>query len=252
MVRLILSGCNGKMGRVITRCAAERCDCSVVAGFDLNTESHAGFPVYANPANCSLEADVIVDFSHPSALSGVLAYALDKRLPLVVATTGLDEKQVLSLRDAAASIPVFFSANMSMGISLIMDLAKKAASVLGGDFDVEILEKHHNQKVDAPSGTALMLADAVSEGLDYTPRYVFDRHDRREKRAKAEIGFSSIRGGTIVGEHEVIFAGHDEIVTVTHTAMSKEIFAVGALNAALYLAGRPAGLYSMNDFIAGE
>lgn len=169
----------------------------------------------------------------------------------MVATTGLDEKQVLSLRDAAASIPVFFSANMSMGISLIMDLAKKAASVLGGDFDVEILEKHHNQKVDAPSGTALMLADAVSEGLDYTPRYVFDRHDRREKRAKAEIGFSSIRGGTIVGEHEVIFAGTMKS-SPSPTPLCPRRFSPSALNAALYLAGRPAGLYSMKDFIAGE
>ncbi len=249
MVRLILSGCNGKMGHVITRCAAERCDCSIVAGFDLNTENHAGFPVYANPANCGLKADAVIDFSHPSAFSGVLSYALDNRLPLVMATTGLDEKQVLALKDASADIPVFFSANMSMGVSLIMELAKKAASVLGNDFDVEIVEKHHNQKVDAPSGTALMLADAVSEGLDYTPRYVFDRHDRREKRIKEEIGFSSIRGGTIVGEHELIFAGHDEIVTITHTAMSKEIFAVGALNAALFLASRPAGFYSMKDLI---
>ncbi len=249
MVRLILSGCNGRMGHVITACAAERCDCTIVAGFDINTESHAGYPVYANPANCSMEADVIIDFSHPSALAGVLAYALDKRLPLVVATTGLSEDQILSLKEASAKIPVFFSANMSMGVSLIMDLAKKAASILGNDFDVEILEKHHNQKVDAPSGTALMLADAVSEGLDYTPQYIYDRHDMHQKRAKAEIGFSSIRGGTIVGEHEVIFAGHDEIVTITHTAMSKEIFAVGALNAALFLAGQPAGFYNMKDFI---
>ena len=249
MVRLILSGCNGKMGRVITRCAAERCDCSVVAGFDLNTESHAGFPVYANPANCSLEADVIVDFSHPSALSGVLAYALDKRLPLVVATTGLDEKQVLSLRDAAASIPVFFSANMSMGISLIMDLAKKAASVLGGDFDVEILEKHHNQKVDAPSGTALALADVVNESLGNEYHYKYDRTAERVKRDKKEIGIQAIRGGSIVGEHDVIFAGQDEVVTFQHTAYSKAIFAKGAVQGAKFLAGKAPGMYDMADVI---
>ena len=249
MVRLILSGCNGKMGRVITRCAAERCDCSVVAGFDLNTESHAGFPVYANPANCSLEADVIVDFSHPSALSGVLAYALDKRLPLVVATTGLDENQVLKLRDAAASIPVFFSANMSMGISLIMDLAKKAASVLGGDFDVEILEKHHNQKVDAPSGTALALADSINHALDDAYSYTYDRSQHRKKREKTEIGISAVRGGTIVGDHDVIFAGTDEVITFSHTAYSKAIFGKGALQAALFLAGKEPGMYDMQDVI---
>lgn len=249
MVRLILCGCNGRMGRVITACVAERVDCSIVAGFDINTESHAGFPVYANPANCNIEADAIIDFSHPSSLAGVLSYAKEKKIPAVIATTGLSQEQILSVQDASKEIPVFFSANMSMGISLIMELAKKAASVLGNDFDVEILEKHHNQKLDAPSGTALMLADAVKEGLDYTPRYVYERHSVRQKRAKEEIGISAIRGGTIVGEHEVIFAGHDEIVTITHSARSKEIFAVGAINAALYLSEKPAGYYSMADLV---
>ena len=210
MVRLILSGCNGKMGRVITACVAERCDCKIVAGFDINTESHAGYPVYANPANCMMEADVIIDFSHPSALDGVLAYAKDHRL---------------------------------------MELARKAAAVLGGDFDVEIIEKHHNQKLDAPSGTALMLADAVSEGLSYTPRYVYERHSVRQKRDKAEIGISSVRGGTIVGEHEILFAGHDELITLSHTALSKEIFGVGAINAALFLIGREPGMYCMADLV---
>lgn len=250
MLRLILSGCNGKMGRVITACVAERCDCEIVAGFDINTESHAGFPVYANPANCGIEADAIIDFSHPSALDGVLAYAREHRLPAVIATTGLSPQQVQKIRDAAGIIPVFWSANMSLGISLFMELAKKAASILGNDFDVEILEMHHNQKVDAPSGTALMLADAVSEGLEYKPQYVFERHSVRKKREKAEIGISAIRGGTIVGEHEVIFAGHDEIFTLSHSARSKEIFAVGAINAALFVAAQPAGYYAMADLVA--
>ena len=249
MTRLILSGCNGKMGRVITACVAERCDCKIVAGFDINTESHAGFPVFGNPANCSIEADVLIDFSHPSALEGVLRYVKDHHLPAVIATTGLSEDQIRAVRAAADTVPVFFSANMSMGVSLMMELAHKAATVLGGEFDVEIVEKHHNQKVDAPSGTALMLAGAVSEGLDYQPEYVYDRHTIRKKREKAEIGFSSVRGGTIVGEHEVIFAGHDELLTISHTAMSKEIFAVGAINAALFLQGRPAGNYAMADLI---
>ena len=232
MMRLILSGCNGKMGRVIT------------------TESHAGFPVYANPANCSIEADAIIDFSHPSALNGVLSYSREHRIPVVIATTGLSPDQIQKVRDAADSVPVFWSANMSLGISLFMELAKKAASILGNDFDVEILEMHHNQKVDAPSGTALMLADAVSEGLDYKPQYVFERHSVRKKREKAEIGISAIRGGTIVGEHQVIFAGHDEIFTISHSARSKEIFAVGAINAALFLAKQPIGYYTMADLVA--
>lgn len=249
MVRLILSGCNGKMGRVITACVAERCDCKIVAGFDINTESHAGYPVYANPANCMMEADVIIDFSHPSALDGVLAFAKDHRLPVVIATTGLSDEQIQKVRAAAGDVAVFFSGNMSLGINLLMELARKAAAVLGGDFDVEIIEKHHNQKLDAPSGTALMLADAVSEGLSYTPRYVYERHSVRQRRDKAEIGISSVRGGTIVGEHEILFAGHDELITLSHTALSKEIFGVGTINAALFLIGRGPGMYCMADLV---
>ena len=160
MTRIILSGCNGKMGRVITACVAERCDCKIVAGFDINTERHAGYPVYANPSNCQIEADVIIDFSHPSALNGVLVYAYEHKLPAVIATTGLAEEQVAELRKLSSFIPIFYSGNMSLGISLVTELARKAATVLGSDFDIEIIEKHHNQKIDAPSGTALMLADA--------------------------------------------------------------------------------------------
>lgn len=249
MTRILLSGCNGKMGRVITDCVESRCDCTFVAGFDINTESHAGFPVYANPANCGIEADVLIDFSHPSALAGVLAYAKEHKLPAVIATTGLSPEQVEQVKAAASEIPVFFSANMSLGINLMLELVRKAAAVLGNEFDIEILEKHHNQKVDAPSGTALMLADAAAQGVDYTPEYVYERHSVRKKRDKTEIGISAIRGGTIVGEHDVIFAGRDETLTISHTAMSKEIFAVGALNAALFLQGRPAGYYCMNDVI---
>lgn len=249
MKRVLLCGCNGKMGRVITSCIATRCDCTIVAGFDINTEMHGGFPVYANPANCNLDADVIIDFSHPSSLAGVLAYAKSKKIPAVIATTGLSDEQIASVKAAAEEIPVFFSANMSLGVSLVMELARKAASVLGNDFDIEILEKHHNQKLDAPSGTALMLANAISEGLDYTPEYVYERHSVRKKRDKKEIGISAIRGGTIVGEHDVIFAGRDEIVTISHSAMSKEIFAVGAINAALFLTTQRPGYYCMSDLV---
>lgn len=250
MTRFIVCGCNGKMGRAIAACVKERCDCEIVAGFDRNTDSSAGFPVYANPANCNVEADVIIDFSHPSALAGVLQYAKDHGIPAVIATTGLSDEQLLSLRDAAEHVPVFSSANMSLGVSLLAELAKKAAAVLGDTFDVEIIEKHHNQKIDAPSGTALMLADAVADGLPYTPKRVYDRHSVREKRDRHEIGFSSVRGGTIVGEHEILFAGHDECITLSHTALSKEIFAAGAVSAAQFLVGKPAALYTMNDLLA--
>ncbi|MBQ3133497.1 MAG: 4-hydroxy-tetrahydrodipicolinate reductase [Clostridia bacterium] len=250
MTRMILCGCNGKMGRMLTQCIAARDDCEVVAGFDINTASTAGYPVFATPENCSVDADVVIDFSRPESLPGVLAFAKAKRIPAVICTTGLSDEDKALLQKAADSIPVFFSANMSIGVSLLAELARKAAAVLGEDFDVEILEKHHNQKVDAPSGTALMLADAVKDGLSYEPTYVYERHSTREKRDKHEIGISAIRGGTIVGEHDVMFCGRDEVITLSHHAASKELFAVGAINAALFLQGKPAGLYNMRDFVS--
>ena len=249
MTRILLSGCNGKMGRVITACVADRVDCEIVAGIDINTESHAGFPVFAKPANCGLEADVVVDFSHPSALSGILAYALEHHLPAVIATTGHSPEQRDAVHKAAEQIPVFYSGNMSIGISLLTELARKAAAVLGNDFDIEIIEKHHNQKIDAPSGTALMLADAIADTVPYDPKYVYERHSVLKKRDKAEIGISSIRGGTIVGEHEILFSGRDELITLSHSARSKEIFAVGAVNAAVFLRGKAPGLYCMADLV---
>ena len=250
MTRMILCGCNGKMGRMLTQCIAARDDCEVVAGFDINTASTAGYPVFATPENCSVDADVVIDFSRPESLPGVLAFAKAKRIPAVICTTGLSDEDKALLQKAADSIPVFFSANMSIGVSLLAELARKAAAVLGEDFDAEILEKHHNQKVDAPSGTALMLADAVKDGLSYEPTYVYERHSTREKRDKHEIGISAIRGGTIVGEHDVMFCGRDEVITLSHHAASKELFAVGAINAALFLQGKPAGLYNMRDFVS--
>ncbi len=249
MTRIILSGCNGRMGKMITQCVASRDDCEIVAGFDINTES-VTYPVYAEPSQCDVAADVIIDFSHPAMLDGVLAYAAAHALPIVIATTGLSDKQLEDVRGAASKTAVFSSANMSLGISLLAELAKKAAAVLGTSFDVEIIEKHHNQKIDAPSGTALMLADAVKEGLPYSPEYVFDRHAVRQKRDAHEIGFSSIRGGTIVGEHDVLFAGHEECITLSHSATSRGVFAVGAINAALFLVGKAAGFYTMKDLVA--
>lgn len=250
MTNLILCGCNGKMGRAVTACVAAREDCRIVAGIDLNATSNADYPVFPSHEACTVVADVIVDFSHPSSLSGTLALAAARHIPAVIATTGLSEQQLASIREMASTVPIFFSANLSLGVSLLAELARKAAAVLGGSFDVEIIEKHHNQKIDAPSGTALMLADAVSEGLSYEPTYVFDRHSVRQKRDSHEIGFSAVRGGTIVGEHDILFAGHDECITLSHCAMSKEIFAVGAVNAALFIADKPAGLYSMKELVA--
>ncbi|MGI5893454.1 MAG: 4-hydroxy-tetrahydrodipicolinate reductase [Candidatus Merdivicinus sp.] len=251
MVEIMLCGCQGKMGRVIAECVSARDDCRIVAGVDVHTEEKREFPVYANPADAAEKPDVIIDYSHPSSLDGLLAYSLAKHVPLVIATTGYNEEQIAKIEAASQEIPIFFSFNMSLGVNLLADLAKKAAQVLGGQFDIEIIEKHHNRKLDAPSGTALMLADAINETMGNQEVYVYDRHSVRKKREKNEIGIHSVRGGTIVGEHEVIFAGRDEVITLSHTAMSREIFAVGSLNAAVFMKDqKKAGLYRMADLIA--
>lgn len=249
MKRIIISGCNGKMGNIIAECIRERTDCTVVAGVDMAGKTCDVFPVFTSPDQCAVEADAIIDFSHPSALSPLLAYAVERHIPAVVATTGLTDEQIALVQETAKRVPLFFSFNMSLGVNLLCGLAKRAAAVLGGQFDIEIVEKHHNRKIDAPSGTALMLADEISSALPERPRYVYDRHSVRQKRGKEEIGIHSIRGGTIVGEHEVIFAGHDEIISLSHTAMSREVFATGSINAALFLCGKPNGLYSMDDLV---
>ena len=247
---ILLCGCCGYMGKVVTACAAARSDCRIVAGVDIAPDPSLPFPVFASAEQCDVKADVIIDFSHPSALDGVLAYAKRTKTPLLVATTGLSDAQQAQLREAASDIAVFFSGNMSLGICLLMQLAKVAASVLGTDFDVEIVEKHHRRKLDAPSGTALMLADAVSAGMESAPQYVYTRHDRRTQRPQNEIGISAVRGGTIVGEHEIIFAGQDEILTLSHSARSRDLFAVGAINAALFLHKQPSGFYNMSDVVS--
>lgn len=248
MVSILLSGAGGKMGQVITQAVAQRDDCRIVAGIDLHSADCA-YPCFTKPNECTVDCDVIVDFSHPSVTSSLLEYAVNKHIPAVICTTGLSDEQINEIHEAAKSIPIFFSANMSLGVSLLCEFAKKAAQVLGNDFDIEIIEKHHNRKVDAPSGTALMLADAISEELPQEPQYLYDRHSRRSARSKNEIGIHSVRGGTIVGEHEILFAGRDEIVSLKHTAMSKEIFATGAINAALFLANQQPGLYNMSHLI---
>ncbi len=248
MTNIILCGANGKMGHVIQSVVAGRDDCEIVAGIDINTESN-GFPVYSTFGEIKETADVIIDFSNPALLDSMLAFSEGKKIPVVIATTGYDDKQKKQIEKASEKCAVFFTYNMSMGINLLANLAKKATEVLGSDFDIEIVEKHHNQKIDAPSGTALMLADAICEEIDEPVKYEYDRHSKREKRTKNEIGIHSVRGGTIVGEHEIIFAGRDEIITLSHSARSKEIFAVGAVNAAVFMSGKDSGMYSMKDLI---
>lgn len=249
MVKIVISGCCGKMGRVVNEVISARNDCETIAGIDKIPVKDFGFTVYNNPAQLENRPDVIVDFSHPSALDGLLDYAKTNGCALVLASTGYDQDQIAKIKSASSSIPIFFTANMSLGINLLSELAKKAVQVLGGQYDIEIVERHHNQKIDAPSGTALMLADAINEASDNAYNYVYDRHSVRQKRNGSEIGIHSIRGGTIVGDHDIVFAGRDEVITLSHSAASKEVFAVGAVNAAVFMAEMPAGLYSMADLI---
>lgn len=249
MKKIILCGCNGKMGRVIRNCVAGRDDCTIVAGIDLTEDNSAVFPIYRKIGDCEISADVIIDFSHPSLLGDILSYSISRKIPVVLATTGYSAEQVQSIHAASEKTAVFFTFNMSLGVNLLVELAKKATAVLGGQFDIEIIEKHHNQKIDAPSGTAIMLADAINETGGNGYQYVYDRHSVVKKRDAKEIGIHAVRGGTIVGEHEVLFAGRDELLSLKHTAMSKDIFAVGAINAAVYLAGKQPGMYTMQQML---
>ena len=249
MTNIVIIGANGKMGKVINNVISLRDDCRVISGIDINTESYADFPIFASPDMLPEKPDVIIDFSHPSALDSLIGYALSTGTPLVLATTGYSDEQIEKIKKSSEQIPVFFTFNMSLGINLLVELAKKATAVLGDQFDIEIVEKHHNQKIDAPSGTAIMLANAVNDTLDNKMKYTYDRHSQRKKREKNEIGIHSIRGGTIVGEHDVIFAGRDEVITLSHQASSKEVFAVGSVNAAIFMNGKKKGLYTMADLI---
>lgn len=250
MTKIIMNGCNGKMGQVITRLVSENDNCEIVAGFDINDTIENTYPVFKNPDEFTGDADVVIDFSHPSALTNILNYCKKRKLAVVLATTGFTNDQKIEMTDASKEIPVFFSANMSLGINLLIELAKKATKLLEGNFDIEIVERHHNQKIDAPSGTALAIADAIDETLSYPAEYVYDRHAVRKKRKSTEIGLHAVRGGTIVGDHEVIFAGNDEVIELKHSASSKEVFAVGAFKAAVFMSHKPAGMYDMNDLIS--
>lgn len=250
MTKIILVGCNGRMGQMIHNIVAEDEEAAIVAGIDLVNNRENGYPVYQELSECKEEADVIIDFSSAQGLEKNVDYAVEKKIPLVECSTGLSEEQTKYLLDAGKKTAVLRSANMSLGVNLLLKLVKEAAEKLALEgFDIEIVEKHHNQKLDAPSGTALALADSVNEAVDNQYEYVYDRTQVRQKRGKKELGISSVRGGTIVGEHDVIFAGNDEVVTFSHAAHSRRVFAKGAVVAAKYLKGREAGLYDMADVL---
>lgn len=250
MVRVIMHGCNGKMGQTITGLLKEDTQAEIVAGIDPYDGIKNDYPVFAKLADCKVEADVIIDFANAAAVDDLLAYSVEKRVPVVLCTTGMNEAQLARIGEAAKQVAVLKSANMSLGINTLMKLLRQVAPVFtDAGFDVEIVEKHHRLKLDAPSGTALALADAVNEGLETDYAYKYDRSQERKQREKAEIGISAVRGGTIVGEHEVIFAGTDEVITFRHTAYSKAVFAKGAILAAKFLAGKGPGRYDMQDVI---
>ena len=251
MINVIISGCCGKMGGVVAGlCEAEE-GIRVVAGFDANPTGNHDFPVFSDPMEYTGPADCVIDFSHPSALAGLLSFCKKTGCGAVLATTGYTSQQIAEIQEAAKTLRLFRSANMSLGINVLLALVRQAAKILGDSCDIEIVEKHHNRKLDAPSGTALMIADAAAEALTYTPQYTYERQSRRQKREKTEIGISSVRGGTIVGEHEILFAGTDEVLELKHSAYSREIFAAGAVKAAKYIASLTApGLYTMENLVS--
>ena len=251
MVRVIMNGCNGKMGQVNTGIIAEDAQAESLAGIDVYDGIKNPYPVFSNIADCNVDADVIIDFSNAKAIDGLLDYVEAKKMPVVLCTTGLSEEQLQRVEKVSKEVAVLKSANMSLGINTIMKLLQQAVQVFApAGYDVEIVEKHHNQKLDAPSGTAIALADSMNEVMDHQYEYIFDRSQRRQKRDAKELGISAVRGGTIVGEHEVIFAGTDEVIEIKHTAYSKAVFAKGAVEAAKFLAGKPAGLYDMSHVIS--
>ena len=251
MLKILLIGCNGRMGQAITLAVRERSDLVITAGVDIHPMNPDTYPIYQDIDKVQEQVDVIIDFSHPTGLEKALRFAGRNRLPIVVATTGLDSGHLALLAEASSVTAVLRSANMSVGVNLLIDLVQKASRVLHREFDIEIIEKHHNQKLDAPSGTALAIADAIQEALDDVRLdYVHGRHGKDAKRTNHEIGIHAVRGGTIAGEHTVLFAGRDELLEIKHTAISRSILAEGALSAARFLAGKAPGAYAMRDMFA--
>lgn len=248
MLKIVLSGAGGKMGKMVADCIKDTDGIEITAGVDL-VETKCDFPFYTSFNDVKDEFDVLIDFSNAKALDGVLEFAKKNNLPCVLCTTGYKQSQIEQIKDFSNTVPVFRSANMSLGVNLICNIAKQTAKKLGLDYDIEIVEKHHNQKLDSPSGTALMIADSINEECGKQYMYEYDRHSKRAKRTEKEIGIHSVRGGTIVGEHDVIFAGKDEVITLSHTAQSREIFARGAISAAKFIHNKKAGLYDMNNLI---
>lgn len=250
MTKIIMLGCNGRMGQMITDLVAQDDEAKIVAGIDVVNNRENTYPVFATLGDCDVEADVIIDFSSANEFEVRMDYAVDKQVPIIVCSTGLSEEQLAYMRQASEKVAVLKSANMSLGINLLLKLVKEAAEKLAAEgFDVEIVEKHHNQKLDAPSGTALALADSVNDAVGGQYEYVYDRSQVRQKRGKKELGISAVRGGTIVGDHDVIFAGTDEVVTFSHTAYSRAVFAKGSIAAAKYIKGKGAGMYDMADVL---
>ncbi len=250
MTKILMHGCNGAMGRTITNIVKEEDDVQIVAGVDLNSSVPNDYPVFASIDQCDVDVDVIIDFASPKAINSLLSYAVKQKVPVVLCTTGLSQEQLEAVRLASQKVAVLRSANMSLGVNMLLKLIKGAVKTLEpAGFDIEIIEKHHNKKIDAPSGTALALADSINEAMNNQYEYIYDRSQKSMQRNKKELGISSVRGGTIVGEHEIIFAGCDEVIEFKHTAYSKAIFAKGSVSAAKYLAGRRAGLYDMSDVI---
>ena len=250
MVRFIMHGCNGKMGQVISKIVKDDPNAQMVAGIDKYMGIANEYPVFESIEKCDVEADVVIDFSNATAVDGLLEYCVEKKVPVVLCTTGLSEEQLNKVNEAGKKVAVLKSANMSLGVNMLLKLLQDAAKVLApAGYDIELVEKHHNQKVDAPSGTALALADSINEALGNEYTYNYDRSQVRQKRDKKEIGIVAVRGGTIVGEHEVIFAGEDEVIEFKHTAYSKAVFAKGAVEAGKFLKGKEAGLYDMKDVI---
>lgn len=250
MLNIMLSGCNGQMGKAISELVSKNSNMKIIAGIDIRDgESPFGYPVYSDPSKYEGDVDVLIDFSNPSSLSPLIDFCIEREVPAVLATTGYTDEQISLIEQTASRIPIFRSSNMSVGICLITELACQAASLLGTNFDIEITERHHSKKLDSPSGTAISIADSISKVLSYQPIFKYGRHSARERRQPEEIGVHSIRGGTIIGDHEVLFAGDDELIEIRHSAHSRKVFANGALVAAEYISKLNPGLYNMKNLV---
>ena len=250
MIKVIINGVNGKMGQVLSDLISREKDIEAIAGIDrAKQKQQNAFPVFDDINDCNVKADVLIDFSHASNLQNILKFSLDKKMPLIIATTGLSPEDVAKIEEASHSIPILYSSNMSLGINVLKKALAEISPILSKDFDIEIIEKHHNKKLDAPSGTAYLLADAINESVKKTKYYTYGREGKSAKRQPGEIGIHAIRGGTIPGEHTVIFAGLDEIIEIKHTALSKNVFAAGAIKAARYIVHAEPGLYGMDDVL---